>query len=356
MGSDIQKRWGCGRADLMKFDADVPFIVTDPKQRLCDPISNDKSITEEKIANMRRLGQLKPILVWLEENEKDPEKPGRVIVADGRQRLRTIREVNKLRKKAGEPPLPVYAVPYKGDDPEEAMYAANSIVETDDAFTKARKVKRFLDKHTEADTLVVFGFTRQTLSNLTALVEKATPAVQKLVAKGELTASAGYVVAKLPPEKQEEFATRVSSTAADAKAEVKALPPASATKALPAASASDDSAPAADTSTKAASAEASPAAPKPLKGRALQRAVDEARGKRTPSQRARSVKEWKEMQRRAESSGLPAPALALIDWALGDDDAMTSYLATEEAPSGVRRRGEETDGHGSKKSAGGKRR
>jgi len=353
MGSDIQKRWGCGRADQMKFDADVPHIVTDSKHRLCDPEANDKPVTEEKLANMERVGQLKPIIVWLEEDEKNKDE-GRVLVVDGRQRLKTIREVNRRRKKAGLEPLPVYAVPYKGDDPEEAMYAANSIVETDDAHTKARKVKRFLDRHTEADALVVFGFTRQTLSNLMALVEKAVPAVQKLVAKGELAASAAYTVAKLSPEKQEAFANKVTASVAEAKAEVKALPPSPNAKP---ASSPPAAPPAAHSGAKASSAEASPpaTAAKPLKGRALQRAVDDARGKRTPSQRARSVKEWKEMQRRAQNSRMPASALALIDWALGDDDAMKSYLVDDEAPSAVRRRGEE-NGHGSKKASGSKRR
>lgn len=298
MGSEITKNWGCGRTDQMRFDPDQLeqlHIVTDPKHNLYDKEAIERPVTEEKIANMERLGQLTPILVWLDG--KDPKGHPNVLVVNGRQRLKTIREINKRRKKAGNKELlPIFAVPYKGDDPEEAMYAANSIHDEDDTITKAKKVKRFIDGgHTENDALVVFGFTRQTFSNMKALMEKATPTLQKAVANGKVTAFASYALAKLPAEKQDEFVKTVVTNP-------------------------------------------SSGAPAKLKGRALQRAVDKARGKTTPSQRARSVKEWKEMQARATSSRLPAPAMALIDWALGDDDAMATYLRDEEGESGGKRK------------------
>jgi hypothetical protein len=303
MGSEITKNWGCGRTDQMRFDPDQLeqlHIVTDPKHKLYDKEAIERPLTEEKIANMERLGQLTPILVWLEG--KDAKGHPNVLVVNGRQRLKTIREINKRRKKAGNKELlPIFAVPYKGDDPEEAMYAANSIHDEDDTVTKAKKVKRFMDGgHTEADAIVVFGFTRQTLSNMKALMEKATPTLQKAVANGKVTASASYAVAKLSAEKQDEFVKNVA--------------------------------------TGTGLTNGAGTAPVKLKGRALQRAVDNARGKTTPSARARSVKEWKEMQARATASRLPASAMALIDWALGDDDAMSSYLHDEEEESGGKRK------------------
>ena len=299
MGSEITKNWGCGRADQMKFDPAQLHMVIDPKHKLYDKEALERPVTEEQVANFERLGQLKPVLVWLEG--KDSNGDPNVLVVDGRQRLKTIRIINERRKKAKKELLPIFAVPYKGDDPEEAMYAANSIHNEDDTVTKAKKVKRFMDGgHTEADAIVVFGFTRQTLSNMKALMDKATPTLQKAVANGKVTASASYAVAKLSPEKQDEFVKSVA--------------------------------------VGTGSTNGAGTAPTKLKGRAMQRAVDKARGKTTPSARSRSVKEWKDMQGRATASRLPAPAMALIDWALGDDDAMSSYLRDEEGESGGKRK------------------
>jgi hypothetical protein len=66
--------------------------------------------------------------------------------------------------------------------------------------------------------------------------------------------------------------------------------------------------------------------PKPPKGKALAREVDKARGKNTPSQRSRSIKELKAMRDRAITASMPQSAIAVFDWMLGEDGALESYM------------------------------
>lgn len=302
----MSKDYGCKKGNpILKLDPEKVEIVTDPEHALFNAEGNARPVTGEDIANYEKLGQLDPILVLFEGAHDEP----RIFAVDGRFRLKVFREINRRRKIAGKAPLEIDALPYEGGDPQGAMYAANWVRADDDVITKARHVQRYLESsHTPEETMVVFRITRTTLNNLRRMATKASPALKHAVESGVFPAAMAYKTALLSEAEQEALVRKLAAVPVEA---------------------------AAESSGSHANERPEPPqreeAPKPPRGRALAREVDKARGKKTPSQRLRTVKELQAMRERAEQSHMPASAMAVFDWMLGEDDALDPYVGSREA-------------------------
>lgn len=275
MGSDQTKAYGAiGRTDMMKFDADTLVLIGDDETHdLFDERVNEIQIPDDAVQNMIEQGQLQPILV----HREIVKNVSRVVVVDGKERVKTIRLANKILRKRGDDPMAVNGIWYKGDDVMGAMIAANHHRYREDDMSSARKIKRYIDKgHSIEQAANCLKATTATVKNLLALLN-AKPVLQRAVENG-LQSSAAYKIAKLPEEQQAAAVKEIMSSG------------------------------------------------KPAKGRELQRHVDKARGKSNPSQRMRSVKEWKVMKERIAISDLSPEVMALCEWALGSDNALKKYV------------------------------
>jgi len=292
----MAKDYGCKKGNpILKLDPEKVEIVTDPEHALFNAEGNARIVTAEDIANYEKLGQLDPILVLFEGSQDEP----RILAVDGRFRLKVFREINRRRKNAGKPALEIDALPYEGSDPQGAMYAANWVRAGDDVVTKARHVQRYLDSsHTPEETMVVFRVTRTTMNNLRRMATKASPALKQAVESGAFPAAMAYKATLLSEAEQEALVRKVAAVPVEEAAEP------------PNGNAREGSEPPKKEETS-----------KPPRGRALAREVDKARGKKTPSQRLRTVKELQAMRERAERAHMPASAMAIFDWMLGEDDA-----------------------------------
>ena len=277
MGSDAKQNYKAKRTDALLLDPDDVVIVEEPDHPLYDPEKTALPISEEQVENVMMLGIIEPIIV---QREKDKKEKWRIVVEDGRQRVKWLREANRRLRKARKPPKMIMAV-WNKNDPTAVMISANSFRADESASSKAAKIKRYVDQgHTVQEAAVVAGVTTATIKNMLGLIE-ADPAVRKAVDKG-LPASAAYKLTKLPKEKQKTEVAKLMANGA------------------------------------------------PPKGKKLQRAVDKARGQQLPSQRAKGGKEVKAMRDRALKAGMPVSAIAVFDWVLGDDNALSDYLGKEE--------------------------
>ena len=108
--NSVEAYGASGKTNVLSFETDALTIITDPAHSLYDErihLPLDEAIT----LNIMALGVREPILVW-----KDPET-GKVLVVDGRQRVRHAIEANRRLTARGEPgfvladgtPNPAYA-------------------------------------------------------------------------------------------------------------------------------------------------------------------------------------------------------------------------------------------------------
>lgn len=284
---DVKKTWGAtGRSDVLLFDPEDLVIVKDETNSLYDERIH-LPLDENHISNVMALGILEPILVRKNGENKDGDPV--VEVVDGRQRVRWAIEANKRLKKDGKELLRVPAIARKGDEADlyGIMITTNEVRRQDDAMTRARKVKKYLELgRNEEDAAIRFGRSIATIKNLLALLD-AGPAVQKAVSEGRISIQVAKRLAAMPKDEQE--------------------------KAL-------------DDVTKTGNGGGSAAIDK----------ADKLRGKKGKV-RNRSVKtraQMKEMRTLLEgkkTSEVAQAGAAVLGWALGDDDAIKPYKAIANA-------------------------
>jgi len=319
MGSDAKKNYGAVRTDALRFDPDKLVIVglDDDGKDEAGEVHNlyDDSVhlpvREEDVADVMQLGVHTPVKVHREMFKGH----WRVVIAAGRQRVKWAREANKRLRKARKPPILVTGT-WEKDDPMGVMISENVHRRAaDSAKERALKLKRYMGQgHSIEEAATVGGCTTATVKNLIAFLE-ADPSIHRAVEKG-LPLAAGYKLSKLPKEDQKAQVTEIMASVADSP--------------VPAPSGGGGSSKSKSKS-KSAPSKSSSKPPAPPKGRELARRIDEARGKTLPSQRVRLVKELKAMRARAEAASLPNSALAVFDWALGDDKALDDYIPPEES-------------------------
>lgn len=190
------------RRSYFVFDpAEVIIIGLDtkdgPEHPLFDGESNAHAAEKDaaNIANVRTFGVLEPILFERDGN--------RILVVDGRTRVRWARAAAKLQKSAGEEVLVVPGLPKRGDG--AMLYgisrAANTHRPDDTPLQNARNAQRLMDMgRSEPEVAVAFGVTPQTMKQWLALLQ-LDPKVQRAVERG-MAVGAAAPLAKLPKAEQ----------------------------------------------------------------------------------------------------------------------------------------------------------
>lgn len=147
------------------------------------------------VASVAKKGVLEPVLVRKEGNK--------VVVIDGRQRVRAAREANK----SASTPVRVPTVVHRVDD-AEAHYRSvelNELRTADDIGTKIKKAQALLDRgYTEEEASQAFGVTVTTIKNWLTLGDCA-PQVRAAVEQGTVRMTdAVREIAQLPRAEQVE--------------------------------------------------------------------------------------------------------------------------------------------------------
>lgn len=160
-------------------------------------------LDEGLVRNVYMMGILLPVLV-VKEGE-------RILVSEGRQRVRAAREVN-LRISDPEhewyntqPPVKVPCMAKRGDPKKHfaITVSANENRIDDDLMTKAGKLDHLLDLgYSDEDAAVVFGVEEPTIKEWKKLLELA-PKVQEAIKAGKIAASAAIKLYGLPIAEQE---------------------------------------------------------------------------------------------------------------------------------------------------------
>ncbi len=165
-----------------------------PEHALYDARIN-RPLNSDRVANYAFYGVLKPVLV-----KKDGD---RLVVVDGRQRVRYARAANKELAKRGEDLIRVPVIVKKGDDDDLfAMGRAANLHETSDLIDQARDAQRHIDRgHDHNETARAFGVSPSTLRNWLAMLNLA-PEVQAKVTSGEIGTVAAVQLAQLPAAEQ----------------------------------------------------------------------------------------------------------------------------------------------------------
>lgn len=155
-------------------------------------------LMEPMILNIMAIGVKQSVTV-----RKDGD---RVLVVDGRQRVRHAREANRRLLERGEPTVLVPARVEKGSDDllDQIAVSLNEQRQQDSLIAKARRSKRMLDRNGDdyGAVAIAFGVTTQTIRNWQKLLD-TSPKVQKYVEEGRLSPSAATQLSALSRKDQE---------------------------------------------------------------------------------------------------------------------------------------------------------
>lgn len=192
--NSIESYGARGKTNLLFFDPDDLYLVTDKSHHLYDPrVENEPR--EALVASIAYKGVVEPIIVW-----KDPET-GKACVVDGRQRVKAARLANLLLKKRGEPLKLVKAIVERGDRKNllATMKVANEGRTEPTPMERAGSAAQLLAAGYDEETAaVILHISRSALRNYLALLE-APAVVRNAVEAGKLSATHAYSLSKLEP-------------------------------------------------------------------------------------------------------------------------------------------------------------
>lgn len=154
-------------------------------------------LDDNMVKNVKTFGVKETIIVT-----KDAD---RVLVVDGRQRVRWARTANELIRNEGGEPIFVPALVERGDEKKlyGTMISTNEVRQDDDVLTKAEKAAKFIGMgHTVDEAAVVFGVTKRAVEIWMQILDLSA-AVKKAIAAGKLSASAAKEFSGLSKEEQE---------------------------------------------------------------------------------------------------------------------------------------------------------
>lgn len=227
-GQNAAQSYGSqGRQDVLQFDPEMVSIVYDSRHPLYEkgrfndididiakipggekhPCYDEEGaylpLDAETMANIDEHGILEPGAVRKNGERSD----GTPIIETifGRQRVKMLRAINRVRAKAGQPLYRFPAIIKRGDDAKiMGMWVSeNAHRRTTSPLATARNIQRYLDYgRTEAEAGIQFKCTVQTVkANLTLL--DLGPAVQKAVETGQIKPTlAAQEFSKIPREEQ----------------------------------------------------------------------------------------------------------------------------------------------------------
>ena len=185
---------GTSKTDIMLVDPERVEIITDEKHVLYDERIKIP-LSEALVRSLMKIGNKVPI-----NARRDGD---RLIVVDGRQRVRAGVEANRRLKELGREPIRLKAVMERATEHDlfDTMIATNEIRQADSPLALARKVQKSLDMgRTLEECVITFGKEAPALKQLLAVLECA-PQVQKAVMHG-LPITSAAKLAKLPHAEQ----------------------------------------------------------------------------------------------------------------------------------------------------------
>ncbi len=196
------------RSNLYNINPDDIIIIgLDTEDGPEHPLYDERvklPLDEALVLNIMHLGKvIEPITV--RKNGQNAE------VVVGRQRVRCAREANKRLKKQGCEPVYVPSIFERGDDGRMFgfMISENEIRRADSLLIKAQKLQRYLGLgHSVEDAAVTFGVTPAAIRNWQSLLDLSKD-VQKMVERGEISASAASKLAALPRDEQKAEAEKL---------------------------------------------------------------------------------------------------------------------------------------------------
>lgn len=179
-------------------------VVEDPSHPLFDKEGNSLPLNEGLIKSIMKVGVIVPIVIF-----KDGED---ALVVDGRQRRKNAIEVNRRKVAAGELPILVPVMVFKGTMQEAAdlMEALNEIRREHNPMTRARKALDMVRAGRAVDDIAtLLGKTVQTINNWLKLMD-CSEAVQSAVESGQMTATTAISLTNLSRTEQDAALTKIA--------------------------------------------------------------------------------------------------------------------------------------------------
>lgn len=170
------------RTNAWNIEPERLVLVTDPSHPMYDPRVH-LPLDESLVLNIMHHGVIEPVNICKDGSD--------LVVVAGRQRVKSAREANRRFRAEGKVPMLVTCMLRKGDDASlfGVLVSENELRKEDTPLGRADKLQRFLAMgRTEAEAVVVFGVTRQTIANWKALLDLA-PEVKAAVENGTIGAT-----------------------------------------------------------------------------------------------------------------------------------------------------------------------
>lgn len=187
---------------LEYYDPNVLVIIgLDTAHRENHPLFDERvfnPVDDALVKNIITYGITQPVNVRQEE--------GKLLVIDGRQRVRAAREAAKRLAGAGEHGIKVPVRITRGDDGRVMgiMVSNNELRQNDDILTKARKAERLLAQVGDMNEVAIaFGRTTVTIKNWLSLLE-ADEVIHDAIQSDKISAAAGVELSFFPKSEQAE--------------------------------------------------------------------------------------------------------------------------------------------------------
>lgn len=207
---------GATRTNAYNFDPSDLILVTDKNHPLYDSrihLPLDEALTRNIMVN----GVIEPVVVTKEGDK--------VMVVDGRQRVRAAIEANSRLEKEGKETIKVTCVLRRGSESDlfGVAISANENRQDDTPLGRAHKCQRLMNMgRSEEEAAVAFGVTPNCVRQWMKVLE-CSAVVRKAVEEGKIAASAASQLADLDSDAQEAaLANAVESSAKNGKKKVTA--------------------------------------------------------------------------------------------------------------------------------------
>ena len=193
---DNKKAVDAPRTNLFLIDPDELTLVEDENDPLYDPRVK-LPLDENLMKNMMVFGNLEPII-----GRKVGEK---VVVVDGRQRVKAARAANVLLAERGKELIRMKVCMYRGTSTDTfgVMISTNENRTDDGPLARAEKMNRYMSMgRTEDEAAVAFGVNVQTINTWLKLLDLSVK-LRRAVERGQVSASAAVTLSTLSPEDQD---------------------------------------------------------------------------------------------------------------------------------------------------------
>lgn len=183
------------RGPLVYVDPDEAVLVVDPTAAMYDE-RVDLPVDPAAVANFRSYGVILPCV-----GRRDGDK---VVIIDGKQRVKIAREANAINRTCGQPPLRLPVV-LRDDGDREALAVAESCNQVrwgDSCLAKARKAQRLVTMgYQQKEVAKIFGASTASVSIWMSLL-RLEPRLQAALEREDLRFVDAVRLARLPRDRQ----------------------------------------------------------------------------------------------------------------------------------------------------------